>query len=251
MRVTRNEPDSGVLGRPVLDLFDFDRHADFGDFEASYVGEHAPRLVVCKLPTEDLAAIHALESVGFRFLEFQVRSELRLKQPYDTTVFPYRYEIVTEDDPALAAVLEIAATTFTDDRFTVDPGVEAHVGGERYCNFVKQSLAAENELVHKLTNVETEELVGFNTCRVLNEQQVLLLIAGVKKAYKSSGLGTVLNYFVFNDFLDRGLRRVRTHQSGRNYPILNVEVGYFGFRVVQTFVVLRKDYDPNGDASAP
>ena len=85
--------------------------------------------------------------------------------------------------------------------------------------------------------------MGFNSARRLDGSRVQLLLAGITTRYKGAGLGTILNYFVFNDFLDQGLRRVRTHHSGCNYAILNLELGHFQFRVVQTFVVLRKCYE--------
>ena len=241
MEARKNEIDSNVLGSAVVEILDFTVQHDFADFERSYTAKHHPRYVVCKLPVEDLSGIHALEDAGFRFVEYQIRSELRLRERYATKSLPYVYEPVTSEAD-LEPVFAIAEDAFTDDRFTVDPEIPSELGGKRYRAYVMKSLIAEDEFVHKLANPDTGETIGFNTCRQLSDTQMLLLIAGVKSEYKSTGLGTVLNYYVFNDFLDRGVNRVRTHQSGRNYPILNVEIGHFNFRVVQTFAVLRKLY---------
>ena len=54
-----------------------------------------------------------------------------------------------------------------------------------------------------------------------------------------------LNYFALNEMYDRGIRKITTHQSASNFAILNLEIGFFDFRIVRGFAVLRKLY---GDA---
>jgi hypothetical protein len=70
-----------------------------------------------------------------------------------------------------------------------------------------------------------------------------LLIGGVKNQYKSSGLGAINDYFGLNELKRKGAKWFYTHVSGANYPILNLEVKGLGFRVVQSFVTLRKVYE--------
>ncbi|MAV35861.1 MAG: hypothetical protein CMJ59_10410 [Planctomycetaceae bacterium] len=241
MNVERQPIDSTVLGASVLHLDVSAGVEDLTRVEADYLRAYQPRYVVCRVPVEDLATTHCLEEHGFRFVEFQLRSELRLKKRYRTEPFPYRYEPVTKLED-LQTVQQIAATTFTDDRWTVDPAIEDSFGAARYRDYLEASWQRSDEWLHKLTNSQTGEIVAFNSARALGDASVLLLLAGVTAAYKRGGLGTILNYFVFNDFLQRGLRRVRTHHSGRNYAIMNLELGHFQFRVVQTFAVLRKCY---------
>lgn len=241
MKIRTHEIDSQLLGGPVLEIEGLAAETDFAELEARYRLQYQPRYVVCRMPVENLTGIHRLETHGFRFIEFQIRSELRLRRRYDPGNYPYAYELVT-GEMDLEAVQDIAGATFTDDRFTADPDLPPGIGGERYRRFVQKSHIDPQELVHKLVNLQSGEILGFNTCRLLSPTEALLLIAGVKPEYKASGLGTLLNYYAFNDLLERGIHRIRTHHSGRNYPILNVELGHFGFRVLQTFVVLRKLY---------
>ncbi|MBB75083.1 MAG: hypothetical protein CMJ75_11295 [Planctomycetaceae bacterium] len=246
MNVDRLPIDSDVLGASVLQLDVSDGIHDLSAVEADYLQNHRPGYVFCRVPVEDLATSSQLESHGFRFVEFQLRSELRLKKRYPVAAFPYRYEPVANDDE-LQTVQAIAAETFVDDRWTVDPHVNAASSQARYRRYLEASWQREDEYLHKLTNPQTGEIVGFNSARRLDGSRVQLLLAGIAARYKGGGLGTILNYFVFNDFLEQGLRRIRTHHSGRNYAILNLELGHFQFRVVQTFVVLRKCYErPRG-----
>ena len=248
MKVEQQQIDSDALGKSVLQLDVSDGVQDLAAAEADYLQTYQPGYVFCRVPVEDLVTTGHLESHGFRFVEFQLRSELRLKKRYRVDPFPYRYAPVTTRDD-LQAVQEIAAETFVDDRWTVDPDINATSSQTRYHRYLEASWQREDELLHKLTNPQTEEIVGFNSARRLDDSRVLLLLAGVTARYKGGGLGTILNYFVFNDFLDQGWRRVRTHHSGRNYAIMNLELGHFQFRVVQTFVVLRKCYEqPRGES---
>ena len=243
MHIARNDIDSRIMGDTVADIVDFSADENFEAFEKRYLSELDPRYVVCKIPLENLKAVHQLEAAGFRFLEFQIRSTLRLpkQKKYNTKGFPYAYEPV-ETQSELGEVVEIAGTTFTEARYRLDPDLASEKGGDYYRFYTRRSFEQEDELIHKLYNVESKEIVGFNTCKIIGEKDVQLFLAGVKAEYKNAGLGTILNYYVFNDFIDRGIRNIVTHQSGINYPILNVELGHFNFRVVQGFAVLRKLY---------
>src|SRR5262245_58435632 len=140
----RNSIDSDLLGRAVLDLRGLSDGVQFSAFESQYLQEHDPVYVVCKLPAEDLGAIHLLEDHGFRFIEFQMRLRGTIRKVYDTSTYGYTYMPVTGGSD-LDAVLEIAGAIFEHDRFTRDPYFQrspANISGERYRRFVLQSMAA-------------------------------------------------------------------------------------------------------------
>jgi hypothetical protein len=241
MRAVKQDIESKILGRPTFSIVDFPSGGDFAAFEADFIARHAPYYAYCKVPVEELAAIHTLEERGFRFIEVQFKSQLRMRVKYDTAALPYAYEPIVSQE-ALVEVEEIAGSTFTDDRFSIDPRLSAAAGSGRYRQFVRKSFESSAERADLLRNRETGEIVGFNTCRPVSESKVLLLLAGVKDAYKTTGLGAILNYFAFNDLYDRGYRTIVTHQSARNAAILNLELGHFGFRIVARYAVLRKIY---------
>jgi len=236
-----NQLDSEAMGATVVDIVDFSNTVAFADFEQALIRQHQPRYVACKVPLEDLSAIHTLEAHGFRMIETQFRSMLRLRDCVDTSQWPYRYELV-QDQADLEQVLAIAETTFEADRYTIDSDIPAVVAGRRYSAYVQRSFTADDECVHKLVNPDSGEIVGFNTYRRQSPREAMLLLAGVVPRYKSTGLGKLLNDYVLNDLFAEGVGRVHTHQSARNYAILNLEIGYNGFRVVQAYAVLRKTY---------
>lgn len=241
MRAVQQEIESTILGRPTFAIVDYPSGGDFAAFESDFVAEHAPYYAYCKVPVEEMAAIHTLEERGFRFIELQFKSQLRMRTKYDTAALPYWYGPI-KSKAELAEVEEIAGSTFTDDRFSIDPCLSAAAGSSRYRQFIRKSYESSAERADLLRNRETGEIVGFNTCKPISESKVVLLLAGVKAAYKTTGLGAILNYFAFNDLFDRGYRTIVTHQSARNSAILNLELGHFGFRIVARYAVLRKIY---------
>ena len=116
MNVAHLTIDSDALGAPVLQLDVSDGIQNLSAVEANYLQTHQPGYVFCRVPVEDLTTTGQLECHGFRFIEFQLRSELRLKKRYPVAAFPYRYEpVATEDE--LQTVQAIAAETFVDDRW--------------------------------------------------------------------------------------------------------------------------------------
>lgn len=245
MEVRKNEIDSEVLGRPVLDLADFDRTASFTQFEEEYIKRERPIYVTSKVPAEQIADVHSLEDHGFRFVEFQMRLRGAIHKTYDTSPYNYTYSPVTERQD-LEVVLDLASSIFEHDRVSRDPFFQhwggRNVAGERYRQYVLKSFRANDEFVYKLSDNATGEIVAFTTQRILTPETALLLIGGVRNQEKASGVGAINDYFGLNELKRKGVKWFHTHVSGSNYPIINLEVRGIGFRVVQSFVVLRKVY---------
>lgn len=241
MNIIHNEIDSKALQKTVLALRELSPDADLAAIEKEYVEAHLPGYVEVKVPIEEVALIHDLESLGFRFVECQFKMSYKLKETFETKSFPYDFELVeTEED--LQPVLAIAKETFVADRFSIDPLLPPQASGQRYEAYVRRSMKVDDEEVYRLRNQNTGEVVAFKTHRILNQKHVLLLLGGTKSEYKKTGIATINEYFELNDLKARGFRKVYTHISARNYPIVNLEVKGFGFRVLQSFIVLRKIY---------
>ena len=242
MQITKHEIDSQVLGRAVLELSGpYD--AEFERVERDYVQAHHPRYVVYKAPIEEVATIQRLEAQGFRFVETQLRLTFRLRREFDTGPVPYVFERVTTED-ALREVLEIAAHTFTDDRFLVDPeltGAE-QISSARYQAYVRQSFARPDERVYRLVNPATAKTIAFKTHRIVAPDEALMLLGGVHTDYKTAGLAPINAYHEFNELRRNGVKRFTTHVSARNYGVMNLEIAGFQYRIKQTFIVLRKLY---------
>lgn len=150
------------------------------------------------------------------------------------------FERVTTEDH-LREVLEIAANTFTDDRFLVDPklGEAQKISSARYQAYVRQSFVRADERVYRLVNPTTQQTVAFKTHRIVSPDEALMLLGGVHTDYKSAGLAAINAYHEFNEMMKNGVKRFTTHVSARNYGVMNLEISGFQYRIKQTFVVLR------------
>jgi ribosomal protein S18 acetylase RimI-like enzyme len=245
MKVVVDEIDSEVFGGCVLHIAAFDSAIDFTKFEADYIDRLDPIYVACKIPVEDLASIHALQAVGFQFVECQMRFRATVSRTFDVSAHDYSWELVKSEDD-LARVLEIAGTTFEHDRISLDPffqrSKQANLSGERYRRYVIKSFHSANECLYKLVSNPTGEIVGFGSHRITGPDNALLLISGVKPEYKSVGLGALLDQFAWNELKRKGIKFFYGHTSNSNYPIINLVMRGMGFRLIQSFVVLRKVY---------
>jgi hypothetical protein len=241
MRAELVEVDSRVFGRNVLSIHDFDSGADFQDFERNYIAAYDPVYVSCKVPLEHVGDTHALESAGFHLIECQIRSSIKLRKLYDVSRFPYDFERVAGEND-LREVLDIAGSTFVQDRFAMDPALDPHISGMRYQEYVVRSFRSPDEAVYRLIEPESRRTVAFKTHRYVSNTEVLFLLGGVHPDFKKLGLGLINEYFEFNELIRKGIRRGTTRISASNYPVFNLEIGNLGFRVLATFAVMRKIY---------
>lgn len=242
MKVELSEIDSRVFGRSVLAIHDLDPAADFAAFERDYVERFNPVYVACKVPLERVADTHVLERHGFNLIECQIRSAIKLRKPFDVSAFrQYEFERVTREED-LAEVLEIAATTFVHDRFSIDLTLSPEISGNRYKEYVLKSFRSTDEAVYRLIDRTSGRVVAFKTHLYRGGNEVLFLLGGVHAEYKSLGIGLINEYFEFNELIAKGIKKGVTHISAANYPVFNLEIGNLGFRVLTTFAVLRKLY---------
>jgi hypothetical protein len=241
MRTELIEIDSAVAGYKILAIHDFDGTSDFTEFERNYMAAYAPGYVSCKVPVENVADVHALENAGFRMVECQIRAAIKLRKPYNTSPFPYRFEQVSREED-LNDVLEIAGATFLRDRFSNDPAITFGTSAKRYQAYVIKSFRSLGEAVFRLMDPVSGKTVAFKTHKYVGNAEVLFLLGGVHPDLKDLGLGPVNDYYEFNELIRKGIKRGITHISAANYPIFNLEIGGLGFRVVTTFAVMRKIY---------
>jgi ribosomal protein S18 acetylase RimI-like enzyme len=102
-----------LLGRPALRL---DR-ADTGD--AGWIGrlDHEDLLVTAKLPAQDVAAVGALESIGFRVIDMALTFEASAIEPRADQ----RVRVAKPGDRD--AVATLAGRSFRFSRFHLDPEI--------------------------------------------------------------------------------------------------------------------------------
>lgn len=233
--------DTEVMGRSVLALRDISPDDNIASEEILYLAAYNPGYVYCQVPVENLLVIHNLEACGFRLIEVQIKSVVNFQQDHDVSRYPYEYQKVTTKE-ALNDVLNIAGETVVHDRLTVDPDMPVGISGERYRRYVQKSYDDVNEEVWRLYDPSSKTTLAFRTHRKVCPGEVLLLLGGVHPDFKNLGLGVVSSYFCFNQMRRDGIKKAMTHISAINYPIMNLEIGFLGFRALNTFAVMRKIY---------
>jgi len=241
MHVEQIEIDSRVLGRNVLAIQELDPGADFSSFERGYIQAFNPAYVYCKTAMDAMDQLHYLELNGFNFMECQIRAAARLK-PFNLERYgAYVYERVTHE-AELEEVIAIAGSTFTHDRWRMDPHLDPGLAGERYRQYLYNSFRDPNEFIFRLRERTSGRTLAFQTNRIVSEKDVLFLLIGVHPDLKNHGLGVVNEYFAFNELAAMGFRKAVTHVSAANYAMLNLNFNGLGFKVTSTFAVLRKLY---------
>jgi hypothetical protein len=202
-----------------------------------------PSYVSCKIPISHIATIQAAQRSGFEFVETQLRTVLSLRKFYDTDKYPYDY-VPVETETDLVAVQSIAESTIEHDRFSLDPMIGKNFSGNRYRKYLEQSFRSPNEEIWCVKSKKSGQILTFRSHRVINDKEVQLLIGGVHPDFKEVGLGVISSFYCFSSLKAAGYSRANTHISAANLPIVNLEVGYFNFRVTDTFVVLRAVVTP-------
>lgn len=249
MRAELNRIDSDVLGGPVIEIQDFDPTVDFHQFEQASILPLSPRYASLRLPAGEVASIRNLESQGFRFAELQLQLRHRMKRRPEVKGYPYRFEVVTEE-AGLDPVLELSANIFVHDRITTDPMLGPGLSGRRYQAYVRKSFADPQEHVFVMRSLESGEVVSFATIRRTGPDEARLLIGGVSNEFKDSGLGVIHDYVGLATYFDMGIRNIHTSVSAINLPIMNLEVGHLGFKVVRSWLVMHKHYEMIGRGQA-
>ncbi len=232
------EVDSEVLELSAWNLSGIVSESDFLEAIESVGNSETTNYITCKLPIESIYLIHAAEAAGFHFVETQFKTVLRLNKSFDTAKYPYDYvRIESRDD--LSVVMKIAESTIEHDRFSRDPRIGSKASGLRYQKYLEDSFYRDDDEIWAVRSKSTGHILTFRSHRQMGQGEVNLLIGGVHPEFKDIGLGIISSHFCFNQLRLSGYRRAITHISAANTPIMNLELGHLGFRLSQTYIVMR------------
>lgn len=240
MKINKIEIDTLATGKNILELSDFTIKSDFLEFEKDYIQKEKPFYVLLKIPVEELSTIHIAEACGFQFIEMQIKMTHKLKKRYPGSKQFEFVEVTNQDD--VKKIQDFAGTTFIDDRLVIDPLIDSETAYKRHVKYIISSYKSDNQKLYKLVEVQSNKIVAFKTHKYLENNEVLLLLGGVLPIFKNLGVGLINGYAELNELQKQGKQRVFTHISARNSPIMNMEIGALNFKVVQSYLVLRKIY---------
>lgn len=241
MKIHLNAVDSALMGRPVLDVSDPEVPHGLAEMEALWIAEHRPAMAVARVQSENLPTIHALEELGFRFAECQMTLRVRIRSllPVDSSGLEH---FRVQEDHDLEEVLGIAGRVFKTDRFTLDPALGPEFSQKRYQAYVRLAREAPDQELFALRDISNGRIVAFSSQQLLPNSEVRGLLGAVAEDYQGSGVGIIGDTLMGNLNFKRGFRTVWTAISAINYRVIPVHFKCHGFRVVQTWTVLRKIY---------
>ncbi|MDF9810729.1 hypothetical protein M2116_001708 [Aurantimicrobium minutum] len=239
----KHQIDTQVMGKNVysIELQPGLTSEDFRVFEEQFIEDCNPFYVSCKLEISRLKEIHLLQNAGYSLIEVQLQSRVSLRKQDSVSTEGYSFKLIQSQED-LQKILEIARTSITHDRFSVDQQIEEGFSGERYAIYVEQSFNSSNEEVWGIVKNDTNEIVAFRTHKFIDESKVLLLLGGVSPDLLGLGIGPISWSLCATELRTRGFVSAITHISASNYPVFNMEFGFFGFKLQKTEAVFRKVY---------
>jgi GNAT superfamily N-acetyltransferase len=195
--------------------------------------EYGSIFVQVRLGKQYLPIAPIIERNGFYFVESTLVPYTSLKKNSRFVEFirdrrpfvPSRYDAAdlvfvlldkrSKDD--CRKIREIAAESFSDDRFHIDAKCSKEVADRRFVYWVDDLLGDDAVIFNVLEH--RGDATGFMARRGDN-----LILAGFAPQYINSGLGEYLWFAVLQDMQEQGIVQVRTLISSNNTAVLNLYV---------------------------
>ena len=221
--------DQAVCGFPVLQITAMEvRGANAANDLQIFEHERdrlGAGLVSCRLPHECMAESMLLEDRGFRFIEMLYQPELELskrdgdrRQP-DLVVCRAR-----EDD--LPSLMDMARTSFHNERFKIDHRLDSGVSDQRYQNWVATSHGHPTQELYVIR--DGARRVAFFVTELLDDGTCYWHLNAVAPDAQGQGYGRQTWLSMLDHASQSGALRVRTSIVARNHRVLNL-YARFGF----------------------
>ena len=223
--------DQAVCGFPVMQITTLAVHG-MNAGEDMQIFEHerdrvGAGLVSCRLLHECLTESMLLEDHGFRFIEMLYAPELHLStRQIDQQVAQLVASRAREDD--LPALLDIARTSFYNERFKMDPRLDREVSDRRYQNWVVSSLRHSTQELYVIR--DGERRIAFFITELLGDGTCYWHLNAVAPDAQGQGYGRRAWVSMLNRAVKIGATRVRTSVVARNHRVLNLYAS-LGFRL--------------------
>ena len=201
-----------------------------------------PSYVYCELDATDLVSIHALEEAGFRFSEFRVSSILKTDDSEISIrpFYPFVAEIITEKTQFNSAV-KILQEAYDDDRFSTDPLIGKEFAKKRVIENLKKSFKSwPNEFLLGIFNSHTDELVAFRSGAIIQKTEAWLYQYGIAPASPFHHTADMVEAFTIHFLKEMGVVHIHAVSTGFNIPELNRLTQNHGYKMVSSYVLLRK-----------
>lgn len=176
-------------------------------------------LVSCRLAHDHLVESMLLEDHGFRFVEMIYAPEITLSN-FDAgsnlDLLPVKR--ASEDD--MPTLLEIARTSFNNERFKMDPRLDPRISDQRFQNWVASSLHHPSQELYVIS--DGSRIVAFFVTELLNEGTCYWHLNAIAPDAQGQGYGRRVWLSMLMQAAGAGAKRVRTSIAARNHRVLNL-----------------------------
>jgi hypothetical protein len=245
MKITKLDIESGILGREVYQVEEIQDGKSFLEMEASVIKEYKPFYIQCMFDAGDLAAIHSMEDAGFRFAEFRLKKLLDInafQSVSDYAYFPYHVRTF-RDEVNFKKAQQILKTSSQDDRFTRDPVIADDLSQKRLQGYLQKSFDnARSEFLYGLFNKNTDDLLGFKTIEIKNDNQVIFCQTAINEELDIKKFTYMLDVLIISQLLENGINHFYAITSGLNLMEMDLHLSALKYKNVSSSVILRKVY---------
>jgi RimJ/RimL family protein N-acetyltransferase len=223
--------DSVVFGCPVLQIIRMEVRSPLAGIDFAVFEELRERMkagmVSCRMPHAALKDSMLLEEHGFRFIEMVYLPELNDLSEYAKADEPPDLLVRRAREADLPVLMDIAGSAFRNERFHVDPRLDATLADKRYRNWVKSS---HNHASQRLYSIhDGSRLVSFFVTEMMPDGTYYWHLNAVAPEAQGQGYGRRAWQAMLRQAREAGAQRVRTSIVARNHRVLNL-YARLGFR---------------------
>lgn len=230
MEWTQAPWDEVVCGFPVLQITSMRIQGKNAGQDMRIFEDERDRLgaglVSCRLPHACMAEAMLLEEHDFRFIEMVFQPAIDLAT-FDGNIKISPLKIANAQEIDLPILRDIASTAFHNERFKMDPRLDPGISGQRYLNWVVNSLDHPTQDLFVVSN--NDQHIGFFITEMLDKSTCYWHLNAIAPASQGSGLGRLAWVGMLNHAVTMGAQRVQSSIAARNQRVLNLYAS-LGFR---------------------
>jgi len=215
--------DEAICGFPVVQITDIQVLGTYADTDIQIFEkvreDLGAGLVSCRLPHNCLKESMLLEDHGFRFLEMVYSPELDLSDfKVNPETKPLMVNRASEAD--MFELLDIARTSFQNERFKMDPRLDPDISDQRFQNWVASSLHHATQDLYVIR--DGLRIIAFFVTELLKGGTCYWHLNAVAPNAQGQGYGRRVWLSMLNQAASAGAQRVRSSIAARNHRVLNL-----------------------------
>jgi hypothetical protein len=200
--------------------------------------------VVIKFPVGNLQLLHALQDIGFYFMETQFVCTMDIKGYKVPSLFTkyldsFYYEEIEKDIDKWTKVIDkIELGMFNTDRVYLDPALNNDIALKRYRNWALDLVNQKDAFLCTINIKKSKEAIGC-VLYTIDGQSMHGIIGGIFKQYQKLGMGVGMLASIIHFAVKRDIKTLYSPISSNNPPVLKLHFA-FGFLLKDERYVMRK-----------